>query len=71
MRKPILLPVHRRETYRSIGEEFELAGIINEIFRAAEDGRDFEIKADPETARFINDYFGREFAHTEGGAEDE
>lgn len=67
MRKFVTLPAHRRKSFRSIAEEFVRADIIDEIFRAADDGRDFEIEADPDTAQYINDYFGCEIAHIRGG----
>lgn len=66
MRRFVTLPIHRRKSFRSIEEEFVRADIIDEIFRAVDDGRDFDIEADSDTAKYINDFFGREIAHAKG-----
>lgn len=71
MRKFVTLPVHRRKSFRSVEEEFVRADVIDEIFRAADDGRDFEIETDPDTAQYINDFFGCEIAHAKGGVDNE
>ncbi len=71
MRKQIHLPFPKRRNYGSIAEEFARADIIDEIFRAADDGRDFDIETDPDTAQYINDFFGCEIAHAKGGVVNE
>lgn len=67
MRKFVTLPIRRRKSFRSVEEEFGRADIIDEILRAADDGCNFEIETDLDTAQYINDYFGCEIAHARGG----
>ena len=65
MRKQVHLPFPKRRSYGSVAEEFGRADLIASILRAADEDMDIEIGADPDTAKLINGFIGKNVVLTE------
>lgn len=68
-RKNVLIMEELEEdnvTIEELGDANSINKIFDEIFQAANNDPNFKICADPETAKQINNCFGREIAYSLG-----